>query len=61
MKISLLMQLILPQPLSLEMLGLTPAGKGRRAEYLKRARERPEGEFKDLHVEFVSKRIGRCL
>lgn len=43
------------------MLGLTPAEKGRQAEYLRRARERPEEEFKDLYVQFVSKRIGRCL
>lgn len=43
------------------MLGLTPAEKGRQAEYLRRTRERPEEEFKDLYVQFVSKRIGRCL
>lgn len=54
------MQLILLQPLSLEMLGLTPAEKGRQAEHLKRARERSEEECKDLYVQFVGKRIGRC-
>lgn len=42
------------------MLDLAPAEKGRQAEHLKRARERSEEEFKDLYVQFVSKRIGRC-
>lgn len=58
MKIPLIMQLILLQPLGLEMLGLTPTEKGRQAEHLRRPRERSEDEFKDLYAQFVSK---RCL
>lgn len=56
-KISLITQLILLQPLSLEMLGLTPAEKGRQAEHLKRARERSEEECKDLYVQLLVREL----